>query len=155
MITGEILAKKKIVLELMEQGQICNYSKGKKDKAFPGTKSQLRKARTWAPEKVPPSLPAAEGKGRLRNPFWLGLHPSGQTAVDWAVGRQEALSVGISGGSQSNQPLSASQHDKLRAGAEANCTCTERSLDPQSALEAERKLKFTVLDPQELSSEWE
>ena len=76
MITGEILAKKKIVLELMEQGQICNYSKGKKDKAFPGTKSQLRKARTWAPEKV-----------------------------------------------------------------------------PQSALEAERKLKFTVLDPQELSSE--
>lgn len=47
----------------MEQGQICNYSKeGKKDKAFPRTKSQLRKARTWALEKVPPSLPAAEGK---------------------------------------------------------------------------------------------
>ena len=143
MITGEILAKKNCLgahgihqrglwssgvthsTLRAEQGQRCSYSKGKKDKALPGTKGQLRKARTWAPEKAPPSLPAAEGKGRLRTAFRLGLHPSGQTAVDWAAGRQEALSVGINGGSQSNQPLSASQHDKLRAGAEANCTCTE------------------------------
>lgn len=81
MIIGEILAKKKIVLELMEsiketsdhqgvahstlraeQGQRCSYSKGKKDKALPGTRGQLGKARTWAPEKAPPASLQQRGK---------------------------------------------------------------------------------------------
>ena len=45
-----------------ERSQICNYNKGKKDKALPGRKGQFRKARTWAPAKGAIQPPCSSGK---------------------------------------------------------------------------------------------
>lgn len=64
-------------------------------------------------------------------------------------GSRAAVSISVDGEIGS---LSAAQHDKPRALAEATCTCHKHSLESCGVLEAGTGVRSPR--PQELSSEW-
>lgn len=74
------------------------------------------------------------------------IRPSRQTVAGWTTGSRVCWCWW--GRRAAIGPLPGSQHDKPRAFARANCTCNRHSLDSQSVMEAEYKLKSTVIDPE-------
>lgn len=123
--------------------QKCNYSEIKKDKALTKRKGSPQESETM-------------GNGRQQGtPAFLQLRENGDEK-SWHPAFMpdgNRLSHGQLvcwcwwGGHWAIGPLPGSQHDKSRALARADCICNKHSLDSHGFLEAELKLKSTVLDP--------